>query len=1031
MREPPARSRALSITLAALFILMSASSGLQVSERGELEEVASPMNTHSGLNLPGSTVGSIYSHTALGASYNYTCVVTDNNQVRCWGTGYLGNSAGPWAPEHTPVGVNQRDSTECCLSDVTEISPDGEHTCALTNGSVKCWGVDTNGPIGHNHISCGGACNQPHGPAVVSASMVTIVTGFHHTCGIADDSTLYCWGDNEYGQLGTGDNSRRVAPTQILLPSGRTPVSVNAGGNATCVILDNGSGMCWGQNIHGHLGDGAYNNRNSPTPISVLPENRSLVAMDIGFGQTCGILDDGLVYCWGDNTHGRFGDGSENSSTYPRATSLPAGRTAISIDVGIGHTCAVLDDSSALCWGRNDFGQLGDGTTNNSTTPVVVSMPAGLGVGEISAGSYHSCAVATNASVYCWGAHEEGSLGLGEGVDSNVPAYVDLGNGSHAHMTERDNDGDGIPYLFDPFPEGCPPGTYVSDGTCVDADPGWYADGVPPYQQYPCSIGTFQPSPGSANQSDCIPASPGYYVDQTGSASHIPCLPGTYQAYHGQSSCISTSPGNYTSLEAAVQQVQCSVGYFQNQSGSIACLQAGPGHYVSTVGAHHHSPCSPGTYQMLSGMTSCFNAGPGYQAPSAASTSQMPCESGTYSSSSGQPLCSDASPGYYVSESMMTSQSPCQPGEYQTESGQTSCLTVQAGHYTDSDASAEQNPCEPGTFQPESGQTSCIAADPGSFSSLPGSTGQMPCVAGSFTSEPGQPECTQAEPGNFVDLDGATGQTPCPTGAYQSDTGSSGCEQAPEGQVVSADGTSTSPCPAGKYQPGDQPSCLQASPGHFVSEPGSSEQTPCETGNYQPDAGQTACLAASPGNFVPSTGSSSQTACSKGTFQSSEGQTGCSDAMPGHHVPEEGALSQTTCGVGTYQPESGSGGCLDATAGNFVGQPGSPAQTPCQPGSFQPQSGMSWCKNAEPGYFVDETGSTKQTKCPSGQEQAMSGQIECNKIERPLWMSILMFGIPAVVLGTMAVLYISNSRKGKGRTKDKSYMYAEDISKKS
>jgi hypothetical protein len=91
---------------------------------------------------------------------------------------------------------------------------------------------------------------------------------------------------------------------------------------------------------------------------------------------------------------------------------------------------------------------------------------------------------------------------------------------------------------------------------------------------------------------------------------------------------------------------------------------------------------------------------------------------------------------------------------------------------------------------------------------------------------------------------------------------------------------------------------------------------------------------------------------------------------------------------------------------------------------------MSWCKNADPGYFVDEAGSTKQSKCQSGYEQEMSGQIGCTKIERPLWMSILMFGIPAVVLGTMAVLYISNSRKSKGRTKDRSYMYAEDIRKK-
>ncbi|HJM13465.1 MAG TPA: hypothetical protein QF641_03120 [Candidatus Thalassarchaeaceae archaeon] len=1030
MREPAARSKALSITLAALFILMSASSGLQVAERGELEEVASPMNTHSGLNLPGSTVGSIYSHTALGASYNYTCVVTDNNQVRCWGTGYLGNSAGPWAPEHTPVGVNQRDSTECCLSEATEISPDGEHTCALTNGSVKCWGVDTNGPIGHNHISCGGACNQPHGPAVVSASMVTIVTGFHHTCGIADDSTLYCWGDNEYGQLGTGDDLRRVAPTQILLPSGRTPVSVNAGGNATCVILDNGSGMCWGQNIHGHLGDGAYNNRNSPTLISVLPENRSLVAMDIGFGHTCGILDDGLVYCWGDNTHGRFGDGSETSSTYPRATSLPVGRTAISIDVGIGHTCAVLDDSSALCWGRNDFGQLGDGTTNNSSTPVVVSMPAGLGVGEISAGSYHSCAIANNASVYCWGAHEEGSLGLGEGVDSNVPAYVDLGNGSHAHMTERDNDGDGIPYLFDPFPDGCPIGWYSENGTCLETGPGWYADhdGTPPWERLPCNLGTFQPGWG---QSDCIAAYPGYYVNETASVTQIPCEYGTYQPGTGTTSCIQASPGNFSSEEGSTQQTPCYTGFFQPDHGATGCLPADPGHFVSSQGAHNQTPCLAGTYQIISGMTSCFDANSGYQVPNEGSTGQEPCEEGTFSSESGQANCTEATPGHYVDGTMMTQQSPCQPGEYQPDSGQTSCSTVEAGHFTDLEGTAEQIPCEPGTFQPETGQTSCIPAEPGSFVSIPGATTQGSCTAGTFSSEAGQSECTPAEPGSFASLDGATGQEPCPSGEFQANEGSVGCDEVPAGQVVSPDGSSTTACPPGKYQPGGETICMDASPGHFVSESGSSEQTPCQLGAYQSESGQTDCVPASPGSNVPSEGASSQTPCSQGSYQSEEGQTSCTDAMPGHHVPEPGAISQTSCNVGTYQPDSGSAGCLDSSPGNFVGNTGSPSQTPCQPGSFQSQSGQSWCKSADTGHFVQEAGSTEQTRCPSGEEQELSGQSECVKIERPLWMVILMYAIPAVVGGTMAVLYISNKKKGAGGSKERSYLYSEDVRGKS
>ncbi len=1015
--------RALAFTLAFLFLGMSASVCLQSVEKEELQDESSPMNTHSDLNFPGSTLGSIHSLTAIGAAYNYTCVVMDNNMMKCWGrggAGYLGN--GQISQRYTPDNVSMPANTGA----VEMSGADGHHSCFISlNGSFYCWGEDSGGQIGHGHW--GGSWWEPHGPSSLGTrTAITVVTGLHHTCGIADDLTAWCWGKNDNGQVGIGGGTENVYdPTQVALPAGRTAVSINAGADATCVVLDNGSGMCWGLNMNGHLGDGTYNDRDVPTPITVLPENRSLVAIEVGFKHTCGILDDGLVYCWGNNTAGQFGDGTNISSTYPRAASLPPGRTAISIDAGSHHTCAILDDSSAYCWGRNQDGQLGDGTTNNSTIPVRVSMPSGLGVGEISAGNFHSCAVATNASVYCWGGHGQGALGLGEDVDSDIPAYVDLGTGRHALMSERDNDDDGVVNIFDPFPEGCPVGTYVSNETCLEAGPGYYADG---FEQFPCAPGSYQPATG---QVGCIPTYPGYFVNESAAASQTPCPPGSYQPSGSQTSCLQASPGHFSSGSASVLQYECQPGSYQPNSSATACIQSDAGHFVNESAAASQTPCPPGQYQLLTGKTSCFSASPGFQAPSEGSSNQEECGPGTFSASSGQAQCTDASPGFFVSGSQQSSEAPCQPGQYQPDSGQTSCMTVDQGYFTSDEGTADQIPCEPGTYQPDAGQTSCLAVEPGNYSSTPGSTTQTPCSPGTFSADPGQANCTQAEPGNYVSLDGATSQSPCPPGEYQNVSGSDGCQQAPPGQVVGLDGSSTpSPCPPGKYQPEQgSTSCREASPGNFVNESGAMGQTPCQPGTYQPQSGQAECIPASTGNYASEEGATMQTPCSQGTFQSSEGQDSCTDAMPGHHVPEEGAVSQSSCKPGTYQPEGGQEGCFDASPGNFVSGSGSPSQTPCQPGTYQNNQGMVGCKNADSGNYVPEAGATQQLRCPSGEIQELTGQEECKKPERPLWLTFLMFAVPAVFGGGLAITYLVNRKKKQGGARSKAYMYSEDMRK--
>jgi len=1012
--------KVLSFVLAFLFIGLSASSGIQTIEKEELDDEIVSMKHPGHPVFPGSTIGSIHSLTAIGAAYNYTCVVMDNNDMKCWGKGgqgYLGNgnSNGTFFP--APVTMEGREAVEMTGNG-------GHHTCMLlSNGSLSCWGEDWNGQIGHGHY--GGWWDTPHEYVSLGTNAaVTIVTGIHHSCAIADDETLWCWGQNSNGQLGTGDLERRTSPTQIQLPPGRSPVSVNAAFDTTCVILDNGSGMCWGLNNDGSLGDGTYNDRNEPTPITVLPENRSLVALALGPRHTCGILDDGSVSCWGgNNDYGVFGDGSTNNSTYPRTAQLPAGRTAISISAGLGHTCAILDNSSGMCWGWNEFGQLGDGTTNNSTAPIFVSMPHGAGLAEISAGMRHTCGVAINGSVYCWGAHGEGALGLGPGVDSDVPAYVDLGTGRHALLGERDNDGDGIVNIFDPFPDGCIAGTYDANGTCIEAEPGYYADGVPPYERFSCSPGTYQPYPG---QSHCIDASAGNFVESEASPSQAACEVGSYQPDVGQTSCILADPGNYVSEEGSIRQTQCSAGTYQDQSGGSTCMDASAGHFVNTFAATEQTPCPAGSYQMLTAATSCFQAGLGFHVPAEGSDSQQQCTPGTFSSQQGQADCTEASPGFFVDGAQQTSQSPCMAGQFQNSSGQTSCMETDPGHYTDSEGSADQTPCEAGSYQPDPGQTSCILAEPGYFS-IAGATSQAQCENGTYSSESGQSSCTPAEPGFYVDLDGATGATPCPPGEFQSEAGSSGCESPPPGQVASPDGSSTTACPPGKYQPGGQANCMEASPGNYVNESGASSQTQCESGTFQTQPGQVSCDLATPGNYVDSTGSTSQSPCPKGEYQSFGGQDSCFSAMPGNYVPEEGAVSQTTCKAGSYQPDEGAETCIDASPGYYVPSSAAISQNACQPGTYQSTEGKIACLPADPDNFVSETGATEQTACPSGTEQELSGQTGCTDIERPLWMTILMFGVPATVLGTLAILKFSNKKESDEGRGGRSYMTTEDL----
>ena len=254
------------------------------------------------------------------------------------------------------------------------------------------------------------------------APVEKITTGRDHTCAILDDGSVSCWGNNVVGQLGDGTNINRNTPTQTL-PLGQGAVAISAGGTEgsfyTCALLDDGSVSCWGSNDYGQLGDGGVDDRNTPT--QTLPLGQSAVAIAAGTDHTCAVLDDGSVSCWGSNGYGQLGDGTTTHSwgTPTQTSPFDTGKTAVAITAGNFHTCALLNDDSVSCWGSNSHGQLGDGTDINRNTPTQ-TLPLGQGAVAISAGSEHTCALLYDGSVSCWGLQLYGRLGNGAGLSGNL-----------------------------------------------------------------------------------------------------------------------------------------------------------------------------------------------------------------------------------------------------------------------------------------------------------------------------------------------------------------------------------------------------------------------------------------------------------------------------------------------------------------------------------------------------------------------------------------------------------------------------------
>ena len=290
------------------------------------------------------------------------------------------------------------------------------HACVITtpdplgpSGIVKCWGENRAGDLGD-----GTTFNRMTPVTVTGLSGVkALALGAVHTCALIADGTVKCWGANGAGQLGDGTTTARLSPVAVPGLSGVKGIS--AGGATTCAVLTNATMKCWGLNNYGQLGDGTTTNRSSPVTVAGL----SQVASTSGSAtHRCAVLTTLALKCWGQNNFGQLGDGTTINRFTPKAVASLAGTVQAVLARG-GHTCARVTGARVKCWGENSYGQLGDGTTVNRSTPGFVSTLTNVNV--IGGGLHHTCAHVTSGAVKCWGRNNFGQLGDGTQQNRAVP----------------------------------------------------------------------------------------------------------------------------------------------------------------------------------------------------------------------------------------------------------------------------------------------------------------------------------------------------------------------------------------------------------------------------------------------------------------------------------------------------------------------------------------------------------------------------------------------------------------------------------
>jgi alpha-tubulin suppressor-like RCC1 family protein len=382
-------------------------------------EVVNTLTATSG-SLTGSPVtfsADFFRRVAVGT--DATCGVTWGGKMYCFGSdaeGLLGNGSGSSATQTSPVLVSGGLTFATAAGSITM----NKLVCALTSaGAAYCWGLDSFGAAGH-----GGAVGSTlTSPTAVTGSHTfsTISTGAQHTCGVTTGGAGYCWGTGADGQIGDGAGTQRLSPT--LVSGSHTFAYIGAGTAHSCGLTTAGAVYCWGSNASGQLGTGSATPAFESAPVAVTG-GHVFTSLSVGANHSCGITNTSTVLCWGSGSNGQIGRNSTANELSPIVAFLGA-HTGTSVIAGGNSTCATFASGLPSCWGAHSDGQLGTGGVNtNVLTPA--SMPGDPVMTKLAIGSTRSCGLRDDSRFYCWGKNDIGQNGDGTTTTTNTPIVVIL-----------------------------------------------------------------------------------------------------------------------------------------------------------------------------------------------------------------------------------------------------------------------------------------------------------------------------------------------------------------------------------------------------------------------------------------------------------------------------------------------------------------------------------------------------------------------------------------------------------------------------
>ena len=411
---------------------------------GGTADSSTPVDVHTS----SSDSSALSGITAISSGREHTCAVTESGNVKCWGKGSYGRLGnGGTADSLTPVDVHTSSSNSAALSGIVAISSGGFHTCALTTGgNIKCWGYGRRGRLGNGGTADSSTPVDVHTSSSDSAALsdiTAISSGREHTCALTESGNVKCWGNGYHGRLGNGGTARSSTPVDVHTSSSDSAAlsdiaRISSGSEHTCALTTSGNVKCWGRGRYGRLGHGGTSNSSTPVDVQTGPSDSAALSdiarISSGSEHTCALTTGSNVKCWGRGSSGQLGHGGTNSGLTPvdvhaSSTDSAALDSISGIDSGGEHTCALTTGNKIKCWGKGSSGQLGNGGTAGSSTPVDVHTSSSdssalSDIARISSGSEHTCALTTGGNVKCWGRGRYGRLGHGGTSNSSTPVDV-------------------------------------------------------------------------------------------------------------------------------------------------------------------------------------------------------------------------------------------------------------------------------------------------------------------------------------------------------------------------------------------------------------------------------------------------------------------------------------------------------------------------------------------------------------------------------------------------------------------------------